>query len=171
MRYIFYNVSNLSKVLHFMKNNKDKIILATGDIDQLESIDIVSNVKNMKNILIVVLIVFFLEIFLKENKRLKSEEDKVKLKNMKYDILKTNVSVIDIINKYKLKTTDKIITEDNIAYTNSKCNQVSQQVRKMLGKQMIMKLAKNLKWLPIIKMQSKTTLKLFLWIRNMKKRI
>ena len=41
----FYNVSNLSKVLHFMKNNKDKIILATGDVDQLESIDIVSNVK------------------------------------------------------------------------------------------------------------------------------
>ena len=82
-------------------------------------------------------------IFLKENKRLKSEEDKVKLKNMKYDLLKTNMSVIDIINKYKLKTTDKIITEDNIAYTNSKCNQVSQQVRKMLGKTMIMKLAKN----------------------------
>jgi hypothetical protein len=42
-----------------MKNNKDKIILATGDVDQLESIDIVSNVKNMKIILIVVLIVFF----------------------------------------------------------------------------------------------------------------
>ena len=44
------------------------------------------------------------------------------------------MSVIDIINKYKLKTTDKIITEDNIAYTNSKCNEVSKQVRKMLGK-------------------------------------
>ena len=72
-------------------------------------------------------------IFLKENKRLKSEEGKVKLKNMKYDILETKMSVIDIINKYKLKTTDKIITEDNIAYTNSKCNQVSQQVLKMLG--------------------------------------
>ena len=73
-------------------------------------------------------------IFLKENKRLKSEEDKIKLKNMKYDILETKISVIDIINKYNLKTTDKIITEDNIAYTNSKCNEVSKQVRKMLGK-------------------------------------
>ena len=53
---------------------------------------------------------------------------------MKYDILKTNMSVLDIINKYNLKTIDKIITEDNIAYTNSKCNEVSQQVRKMLSK-------------------------------------
>jgi hypothetical protein len=80
---------------------------------------------------------------LKENKRLKSEEDKVKLKNMKYDILETKMSVMDIINKYNLKTTDKIITEDNIAYTNSKCNEDSQQVRKMLGKTMIMNLEKK----------------------------
>ena len=49
MRY-FYNVPNLVKVLNYMKNNQDKIILATGDVDQLESIDAVSNVKNMKNI-------------------------------------------------------------------------------------------------------------------------
>ena len=53
---------------------------------------------------------------------------------MKHDILETKLSVIDIIKKYDLKTTDKIITEDNIAYTNSECNKVSQQVRKMLGK-------------------------------------
>ena len=62
---------------------------------------------------------------------------------MKYDILETKIFVIDIINKYQLKTTDKIITEDNIAYTNSKCNEVSQQVRKMLGKTMIMRLVRN----------------------------
>lgn len=30
----FYNASNLAKVLKFMKNNKDKIILTTGDVDQ-----------------------------------------------------------------------------------------------------------------------------------------
>ena len=71
---------------------------------------------------------------MKENKRLKTEEDKIKLKNLKYDILKTNMSVLDIINKYNLKTTTKIITEDNIAYTNSKCNEISKEVRKMLGK-------------------------------------
>ena len=53
---------------------------------------------------------------------------------MKYDISETKISVLDIFNKYNLKTIDKMITEDNIAYTNSKCNEVSQQVSKMLGK-------------------------------------
>ena len=118
-----------------MKNNQNKIILATGDVDQLESIDMVSNVKNYEEYINhCINCIFPYEIFLKENKRLKTDEDKLKLKNLKYDILKTNMSVIDIINIYKLKTTDKIITEDNIAYTNSKCNEVSKQVRKMLGK-------------------------------------
>ena len=42
----FYNVPNLMKVYNYIQNNKDKIILATGDIDQLESIEIVSNVKD-----------------------------------------------------------------------------------------------------------------------------
>ena len=62
---------------------------------------------------------------------------------MKYDILKTNMSVIDIINKYKLKTTDKIITEDNIAYTNSKCNEVFNRFVKCQVKEEIMKLERN----------------------------
>ena len=34
------------QVYNFIQNNKDKIILATGDIDQLESIEIVSNVQD-----------------------------------------------------------------------------------------------------------------------------
>jgi hypothetical protein len=42
----FYNVSNLMKVYNFIQNNNNKIILATGDIDQLESIEIVSNVQD-----------------------------------------------------------------------------------------------------------------------------
>ena len=94
----FYNVSNLTKVLNFMKNNKDKIILATGDVDQLESIDIVSNVQQYEEYINhCINCIFPYEIFLKENKRLKTAEDKLKLKNMKYDILKTNMSVLDII--------------------------------------------------------------------------
>ena len=110
----------------------------------MESIDIVSNVKKYEEYINhCINSIFPYEIFLKENKRLKTAEDKLKLKNMKYDILETKMSVLDIINKHNLKTTDKLITEDNIAYTNSKCNAVSQQVRKMLGKKVIMKLARN----------------------------
>jgi hypothetical protein len=131
----FYNVSHLIKVHNYIKNNSTKIILATGDVDQLESIDVVSNVKNYeeyKNHCINS--IFPYEIFLSENKRLKNDEDKLKLKNMKYDILKTDISFMDIIKKYNCKTTSKIITENNIAYQNTTCNAVSRQVRKMLGK-------------------------------------
>ena len=39
-----------------------------------------------------------------------------------------------ILSTNKLKTTDRIITEDNIAYTNSKCNDISKDVRQLLGK-------------------------------------
>ena len=72
--------------------------------------------------------------FLKENKRLKNDDDKLKLKNINYDVLKTNLPINEIINKYSLNTTDKIINENNIAYTNNKCSNVSKYVRKMLNK-------------------------------------
>jgi len=70
------------------------------------------------------------EIFLRENKRLKNDDDKLKLKNIKHDILKTDLPITDIIKKYNLNTTNKIIHENNIAYTNNKCSNVSKYVRK-----------------------------------------
>lgn len=131
----FYNVSNLIKVNNFVKTYTNKIILATGDVEQLEAIDNISNVKNYEEYINhCINSIFPYDIFLTENKRLRTEEDKLKLKNMKYDILKTNISVIDIIKKYNFKMTNKVITEDNIAYTNAKCNAVSKEVRKMLGR-------------------------------------
>ena len=131
----FYNVSNLIKVNNFVKTYTDKIILATGDVEQLEAIDNISNVKNYEEYINhCINSIFPYDIFLTENKRLKTEEDKLKLKNIKYDILETKIPVIDIIKKYNFKMTNKVITEDNIAYTNAKCQAVSKEVRKMLGR-------------------------------------
>ena len=77
----FYNVSNLMKVYNFIQNNTDKIILATGDIDQLESIEVVSNVKDYEPYINhCINYIFPNEIFLQENKRLKNDDDKLKLK-------------------------------------------------------------------------------------------
>ena len=131
----FYSVCNLSKVYNYIKNNKNKIILATGDVDQLEPIEDINNVKNYDEYKTECINkIFKYEIFLKENKRLSTDEDKEKLKNLKHDILKTDISVLNIINKYNLKTTNKIITDNNIAYTNKRCSIVSKQVRKKLNK-------------------------------------
>ena len=88
------------KVYNFIQNNNDKIILATGDIDQLESIEIVSNGKDYeKYINHCIIYIFPNEIFLKENKRLKNDDDKLKLKHIKYDVLKTDLPITEIIKK------------------------------------------------------------------------
>ena len=130
----FYDVCNLMKVFNYCKSNTDKIILATGDINQLECISEVSNVKDYESYINhCINSIFPFEVFLKENKRLKNPEDKLRLKNIKNDILGTEISLADIIQKYNLKTTKEIITEDNIAYTNNTCKYVSKKVRKMLG--------------------------------------
>ena len=131
----FYDVCNLMKVFSYCKNNNDKIILATGDVNQLECISEVSNVKDYEGYINhCINSIFPYEIFLKENKRLKKPEDKIRLKNIKRDILETDLPLLELIQKYNLKTTKEIITEDNIAYTNNTCKYVSKKVRKMLGK-------------------------------------
>ena len=130
----FYDVCNLMKVFNYCKSNTDKIILATGDINQLECISEVSNVKDYESYINhCINSIFPFEVFLKENKRLKNPEDKLRLKNIKNDILGTDIPLAEIIQKYNLKTTKEIITEDNIAYTNNTCKYVSKKVRKMLG--------------------------------------
>ena len=43
----FVDICKLSKIKHFVDNNKDKIIIATGDTSQLEPINEYSNQKNM----------------------------------------------------------------------------------------------------------------------------
>ena len=123
------------KVFNYCKNNKHKIILATGDVNQLECITEVSNVKDYEGYINhCINSIFPFEIFLKENKRLTNPEDKIRLKNVKHDILETDLPLLELIKKYNFKTTKTVITEDNIAYTNNTCKYVSKKVRWMLGK-------------------------------------
>ena len=61
---------------------------------------------------------FKYEIFLKECKRLKSEEDKLKLKNIKNDIFVYKLPYKSIVEKY-FRYVDKIeVCYNNIAYEN-----------------------------------------------------
>ena len=45
----FVDICKLSKIKHFVDNNKDRIIIATGDTSQLEPINEYSNQKNTMN--------------------------------------------------------------------------------------------------------------------------
>ena len=45
----FVDICKLSKIKNFVDNNKDKIIIATGDTSQIEPINEYSNQKNTMN--------------------------------------------------------------------------------------------------------------------------
>ena len=67
--------------------------MATGDINQLESIESVSNVKNYDEYMSqCISMIFPSEIYLKENKRLKTQEDKTKLENIYDDIFYSSLN-------------------------------------------------------------------------------
>ena len=74
-------------------------------------------------------------LFLEECKRLKTQEDKDKLKSIYADIFEHGLSLHDVINKYFTYTDDITGTESNVAYLNNTCREVSRQIRKRQGKQ------------------------------------
>ena len=129
----FYSIGMLQKIKRYCENNIDKIILATGDMNQLEAIECLGNNIDKNYLDTCINLIFPYEVYLQENKRLKTEEDKAILKQFKNDIFNTELSVVDIIEKY-FEMTNKITTKSNIAYTNKKCADVAKKVRVNLGK-------------------------------------
>jgi len=69
-------------------------------------------------------------IYLKENKRLKSEAEKQTLKQFKADIFNKDISIKTSVTKY-FKLINDIKTTDNIALQNEVCDMVSKTVRKL----------------------------------------
>ena len=79
----FVDICKLSKIKNFVDNNKDKIIIATGDTSLLEPINEYSNQKKYDEYADECInLIFPYEIYLTENKRLESNEDKAKLKQI-----------------------------------------------------------------------------------------
>ena len=65
-------------------------------------------------------------------KRLKTEEDRQKLRDVKRLIF-SNEPILNIIEKYFGWSEGNEICENNIAYTNKACREVSSKMRKMKG--------------------------------------
>ena len=127
----------LARIGKFIEENKhNKIIIATGDTNQLPTIEPLSNTRPFEECADeYVKIMFKYEIFLKECKRLKSEEDKLKLKNIKNDIFVNKLPYKSIVEKY-FRYVDKIeVCYNNIAYENKTCKSVSNKIRELLNKE------------------------------------
>ena len=83
----FYDIRKFARINRYCRENPNKIIIATGDTSQLEPIASLSNQLDYDMYAdFCINQIFSHEIFLKENKRLKSDEDKLILKQIKEDI-------------------------------------------------------------------------------------
>ena len=130
----FANVRMLARIKHYSDLNPGKIILATGDTNQLETIDLVSNQLDYETYMDHCIdTIFSNNLTLRENKRLRTQADKDILRQFKADIFNEDIPVKRTIKKY-FKFADAIKTSSNIAYKNSTCESVAGTVRKMLKK-------------------------------------
>lgn len=129
---LIHNVGKLCLIWDFVRNNPNKIIVATGDTKQLKNPESLSNVFKFEEYANHCIdLIFENSIMLYECKRLKTEEDKLKLKDVKHLIFKTNTHYKEIIDKYFRWTSEIELCENNIAYTNRTCKEVSKKIREM----------------------------------------
>lgn len=129
----FHNVGKWALIWNYCKNNPDKIVIATGDTKQLKNPDTVSNTISFEKYAgHCINLIFKNNIMLYECKRLKTEEDRNKLKDVKRMIFE-GVPYREMIDKH-FQWTDKIeLYDNNIAYTNNTCTEVSKKIRDMKG--------------------------------------
>ncbi len=122
-------VRKLARIKHYCETHPEKIVVATGDSNQLKCIDTITNQHDYHEYYNhCVDMIFPTNLYLKEIKRLKDEESKEMLRRFKVDIFDESIPKETTIRRYftLIKT---IRTTQNIAYRNSTCAQVAQQVR------------------------------------------
>ena len=120
-----------------MNTHPEIKFFATGDTDQLQPINFAANnVTNPQDYAINCITQLFPnQITLKINKRLKTQEQRDKLHQLKADVLDKKKNIIDTLKRFGFK----IITEmknvkstKNICYFNYRTNQVNKHVHKHL---------------------------------------
>ena len=129
----FHNVGKWALIWDFCKNNPDQIVVATGDTKQLKNPERVSNVMSFEKYADHCIdLIFKNNIMLYECKRLKTEEDRQKLRDIKSMIM-NNEPILNVIERHFGWSDGNEICENNIAYTNKTCREVSSRMRKMKG--------------------------------------
>ena len=135
------NMYMLNKVRLFCLNNPDKIIIGTGDIKQLPSLENITNCQDKEAYTHHCMdVIFKYNIFLTICKRVGGKDTEEGDRNRKIindmydDFWIHKLPMEDFIIKHNLLTTDDIMaSEHNIAYTNIRCRNVASEVRKRLG--------------------------------------
>jgi hypothetical protein len=131
----FSSVRKLARIKRYCEEHPEKIVIATGDTCQLESIDCITNQHNYDEYYNkCVDLIFPINMCLQENKRLEKQEDKDTLKQLKLDIFDESIPIWKTVRKY-FKLVKTINTTNNIAYKNTTCQSISKHVREKVLKQ------------------------------------
>ena len=135
------NLYILEKVRRFIKENPDIIVIGTGDVKQLQGVEVMTNCQNpavyIDNCID---IVFIYNIFLEVCKRVgakdseEGDRNREIINNMYNDFWESKLPIQDIIPKYFETTDDIMASEHNIAYTNIRCRNVANEIRNRLNK-------------------------------------
>ena len=131
----------LDKVRQFIINNPDLIVIGTGDVKQLQGIEVITNCQNpatfMDNCIDIIL---KYNIFLTICKRVgakdseEGERNRQLLNDIYDDFWEHELPMKEITAKH-FETTDDIMASDhNIAYTNMRCRNVANEIRSRLSK-------------------------------------
>ena len=121
----FANVQMLTKIKRYSENNPQNIILATGDTNQVETIDLVSNQIDYEvHVDHCINTIFPNSIMLHEDKRLTTQADKDILAQFKKHIFNERIPIALTVKKY-FKFANKVTTTQNIAYKNSTCESLA----------------------------------------------
>jgi len=131
----FYDVPKLARIKKYCLDNPSKIVIATGDTSQLQPINALTDQGNYSDYADdCINQIFPHELYLKQNKRLKTNDDKEKLKQIKADVFNKDIPLMETITKYFKFTTEITQSENNIAYMNDTCKEVAKAIRKKLRK-------------------------------------
>ena len=136
----------LNKIRAFCEKNPDLIIIGAGDVKQLPSIEPYTNCQNVDEYVDSCIdIIFKHNIFLKISKRVgdkdteEGERNRKKPNEMYDDWFVKEMDIEEWILKHHKMTRNVMTSENNIAYTNMRCQAVSSEVRRRLGKKTSMK--------------------------------
>ncbi|MFM7981206.1 MAG: hypothetical protein ACKPKO_18010, partial [Candidatus Fonsibacter sp.] len=128
----------LSRIKKYSETKLDKIIITTGDTNQLETVSELSNTISYEEYADHCIDTMFSNsIFLTSNNRITSDEDKETSIQFKLDIFNENIPSKTTITKY-FKMVDKIITTNNIALRNEVRDNVSKTIRQINQQLLIM---------------------------------
>ena len=130
----FSSVRKLARIKRYCEEHPEKIVIATGDTNQLECIDCITNQHDYDTYYNrCVDMIFPDSMYLRENKRLKNKKDKETLKQFKQDIFDESIPTETTIKKY-FKLTRSLESVRNVAYLNATCERVSRRVQRELLK-------------------------------------